>query len=92
MSVEKLNRMANQIAGFFRSYPESQAINGIHDHLTAFWTPGMRQTLVACAKQEPARLDPLVMKALLAFQAGKSPIEKEIAGPEVVGELGSDAG
>ncbi|WP_230532596.1 formate dehydrogenase subunit delta [Microvirga roseola] len=27
------------IAAFFRSYPENQAINGLHDHLTAFWTP-----------------------------------------------------
>jgi formate dehydrogenase subunit delta len=92
MSAEKLIRMANQIASFFRSYPEDQATRGIHDHLTAFWTPGMRQTLIALALQETTHLDPLVIKALVAFQTGKSPIEKEVAGPEIVGELGSDAG
>lgn len=92
MSVEKLVRMANQIAVFYRSYPEDQAIKGIHDHLAAFWTPGMRQALVAHTLQETAPLDPLVIKALLAFQAGKSPIEKEVAGPEIVGGPGSDAG
>jgi len=29
MSIEKLIRMANQIASFFRSYPEDQALKGI---------------------------------------------------------------
>lgn len=92
MSTEKLVRMANQIATFFRSYPEDQAIHGIHDHLVAFWTPSMRMSLLAhvdCGNQE---LNPLVMKALQPIPGGKSPIEKEIGGPEQVGELGSDAG
>jgi formate dehydrogenase subunit delta len=92
MTTEKLIRMANQIASFFRPYPEDQAVKGIHDHLTAFWTPGMRAELMADIGQGDDRLDPLVTKALLQFQKGKSPIEKEIAGPEKVGELGSDAG
>jgi formate dehydrogenase subunit delta len=93
MSTEKLTRMANQIADFFRSYPDDQAIKGIHDHLVAFWTPSMRATLLAYANQGGDRgLDPLVTKALLSFKTGKSPIDKEIAGPEKVGELGSDAG
>ncbi len=92
MSTEKLARMANQIASFFRSYPEDQAVRGIHDHLVAFWTPGMRAALLAHVNRGGLELDPLVTKALLTFAGGKSPIEKEVAGPEQVGELGSDAG
>jgi formate dehydrogenase subunit delta len=92
MSAEKLIRMANQIAGFFRSYPEDQALKGIHDHLVAFWTPGMRRALLSRASQGDGKLDPLVVKAMIAPQTAKNPIEKEVAGPESVGELGSDAG
>jgi formate dehydrogenase subunit delta len=92
MSTEKLVRMANQIASFFRSYPEDEAIHGIHDHLVAFWTPNMRAALLAHVNHGDQELDSLVTKALLSFSGGKSPIEKEIAGPEQVGELGSDAG
>jgi formate dehydrogenase subunit delta len=92
MSIEKLIRMANQIAGYFRSYPEEQAVKGIHDHLFAFWTPGMRRTLLSYASQDDGKLDPLVVEAMLNPQNAKNPIEKEIAGPETVGELGSDAG
>lgn len=92
MSTEKLIRMANQIAAFFRPYPEDQAVKGIHDHLMAFWTPSMRRTLCAYTDGERDKLDPLVAKALLQFPTERSPIEKEVAGPETVGELGSDAG
>lgn len=92
MSTEKLIRMANQIASFFRSYPEDQAAKGIHDHLVAFWTPCMRRTLVVYANEHGRNLDPLVVAAMLDHQTGKSPIEKETSGPGMVGELGSDAG
>ena len=92
MSIEKLTRMANQIAGFFRSYPDDKALAGIRDHLAAFWTPGMRRTLLEYAGQNGQELDPIVVRAMLDFQMGKSPIEKETAGPEIVGQLGSDAG
>jgi formate dehydrogenase subunit delta len=92
VNTEKLIRMANQIAGFFRSYPEDNALAGIHDHLVAFWTPGMRDAIQAHALQDGTGLDPLVLKALRTDQTGASPIEKEIAGPEELGQLGSDAG
>ncbi len=92
MTTEKLIRMANQIADFFRLYPEGQAVKGIHDHLVAFWTPRMRAALLACSGPDCDKLDPLVTKALLGLRTGRSPIEKGIAGPEKVGELGSDAG
>jgi formate dehydrogenase subunit delta len=92
MSTEKLIRMANQIASFFRSYPEDQALKGIHDHLVAFWTPSMRRALLSYVGQDGGRLDPLVLKAMVDAPSGKNPIEKEVAGPEMIGELGSDAG
>jgi formate dehydrogenase subunit delta len=92
MSIEKLTRMANQIAGFFRSYPKDKALAGIRDHLVAFWTPGMRDAILAHANQGGEGLDPLVIQALRRDQSGESPIEKETAGPEKVGQLGSDAG
>jgi formate dehydrogenase subunit delta len=92
MNTEKLIRMANQIAGFFRSYPEDKALAGIRDHLVAFWTPGMRNAIEAYARQGGDGLDPLVAKALRAEQPAESPIRKEVAGPEEVGHLGSDAG
>jgi formate dehydrogenase subunit delta len=92
MNTEKLTRMANQIAGFFRSYPEDKALAGIRDHLIAYWTPGMRNAIEAHARQGGTGLDPLVIEALRADQTGESPIEKEVAGPDKVGQLGSDAG
>ena len=92
MSIEKLTRMANQIAGFFRSYPDDKALAGIRDHLVAFWTPAMREAILAHVREGGAGLDPLVVQALRKAQSGESPIEKETAGPEKVGQLGSDAG
>jgi formate dehydrogenase subunit delta len=90
---EKVGRMANQIAGFFRSYPEDQAIAGIHDHIVSFWSPSMRRDLIVRADTSTDGLDPLVVGALHAIQTGKSPASKEAAGPSEVGELGaSDAG
>ncbi len=92
MNTEKLARMANQIAEFFRSYPEDKALAGIRDHLVAFWTPNMRDAILTLARQGGAGLDPLVAKALSTARTGESPIEKEVSGPDEVGQLGSDAG
>ncbi len=44
---DKLLRMANQIASFFRSYPDDEAVAGIHKHIEAFWTPKMVHKLEA---------------------------------------------
>lgn len=96
MNIDKLIRMANQIAAFFRAYPETEAIAGIRDHIMSFWTPRMRETLLARMEEDEAGLDslldPLAGKALQTFRRTRSPIEKEIAGPKEVGQLGSDAG
>jgi len=90
MNHDKLVRMANQIADFFKSYPDAQAQAGIRDHIVAYWTPGMRRQILTVL-DEPG-LNPLVERALRTVFTATSPIEKEIAGPDELGALGSDAG
>ena len=93
MTDSKLVRMANDIANFFQAYPADQAATGIHDHVTAFWTPKMRVTLRDLAHTETSGLHPLVVAAMLEPTPAHSPVEKEAAGPAAVGEIGaSDAG
>ena len=78
----KLARMANEIAGFFRSYPEDEAIAGIHDHIVAFWAPRMRADLDAVIDDETMKLDPFVVAAFRRMARGESPAHRETAGPE----------
>ena len=89
---DKLARMANQIAGFFRTYPEEEAIAGIHDHIVSFWAPRMRADLEAVIDDEAMKLDPWVVAAFRRMSRGASPARRAAAGPETVGQLGSDAG
>lgn len=90
--VEKHVRMANQIAAFFRSYPEDEAAAGIRDHIVSFWTPNMRKIVLDHQDAGGEGLDPLVVTALGTVPRGRSPIRRETAGPETVGEMASDAG
>ena len=91
--AEKLGRMANQIATFFRSYPDDEAVAGIHEHIVAFWSPTMRRDLTARAGRDTAGLDPLVVRALHAMTNAASPARREVAGPAEAGQIGaSDAG
>jgi formate dehydrogenase subunit delta len=76
--AEKLVRMANQIAAFFRSYPEDEAVAGIHKHIVAFWTPRMR--------------DPLALTALEVTPKARSPIPDAVTDPHEQGLGASDAG
>ena len=41
-ATEELVRMTNQIADFFRAYPEEEAEHGIELHIRDFWEPLMR--------------------------------------------------
>ncbi|MDO9710554.1 formate dehydrogenase subunit delta [Paracraurococcus lichenis] len=90
--AETLVRMANQIAAFFHPYPEAEAVAGTREHLVAFWTPRMRDDLLALWRAGAAGLDPVVVSALRGMPGGDSPIEKAVAGPETAGALTSDAG
>ncbi|WP_342151224.1 formate dehydrogenase subunit delta [Methylorubrum sp. SB2] len=89
---DKLVRMANQIALFFRSYPEREAVAGVHDHIVAFWTPKMRRDLEGYADEAGDRLDPLVQKALDGKPATESPVRPATRDPQLAGQGASDAG
>ncbi|MFZ5834540.1 MAG: formate dehydrogenase subunit delta [Pseudomonadota bacterium] len=45
MNIEHLVHMANQIADFFKAYPEAEAIAGVENHISQFWDPRMRAQL-----------------------------------------------
>ena len=90
MDVGRLTHMANQIATFFRSYPEDEACAGIRDHIQSFWTSKMRQSLFG--EGPSLGLDPLVVKAFAMSSRAESPVKKETASSDAVGQLASDAG
>jgi formate dehydrogenase subunit delta len=88
--VDKLVSMGNQIARFFRVYPQAEAAAGIRAHIQAFWTPRMVAAILAEA--DHAGLDPLVALALRTWPPAASPVSKEMAGPAQTGLMTSDAG
>ncbi|NUB16323.1 hypothetical protein GAY28_29660 [Azospirillum brasilense] len=42
-TTRELVRMANQIASYFQSYPQDEAVTETAGHIRAFWEPRMRQ-------------------------------------------------
>ena len=60
----KLARMAGQIADFFKSYPDEQAIPAIADHINQFWSRRMREDFLAAFTADSQELHPLVRRAL----------------------------
>ena len=89
---DKLVRMANQIAAFFRSYPEEEAVAGINKHLHSFWSPKMLRSLIAYAPEAGGRLDSLVIQALEDEPSAESPVRPATRDPQLAGEGASDAG
>ncbi len=64
MKTDKLVAMANQIAGFFRSYPEDEAAVSVKKHVTMFWTAHMVGALAERVADNPVGVDPLVVQAM----------------------------
>ena len=64
MSHDKLIRMANQIAGFFKTQPGRDQAERVAAHLKDFWGPEMRAALKDQAKAHDDELDDLVRRAL----------------------------
>ena len=64
MSPEKMARMANQIATFFKSQPNEDAPARVAAHINDFWEPRMRRQLRAYAETDGAGLDDIVLKAI----------------------------
>ncbi|MGW9231541.1 formate dehydrogenase subunit delta [Pseudorhizobium sp. NPDC055634] len=62
-SHDKLIRMANQIATFFLSQPESVRAEGVATHINKFWEPRMRRHLFEHLDAGGDGLLPLVIEA-----------------------------
>ncbi len=67
--AEKIVRMANQIATFFRSSGESHAVAGTQKHIAQFWDPRMRAQLQAHLAAGGSGLDPVALAAARALSA-----------------------
>lgn len=62
-TLEKLIRMANQIATFFESQPEAVRAEGVATHINKFWEPRMRRHLFEHIDRGGEGLKPLVIEA-----------------------------
>jgi len=82
MNVEKLARMANQIAANLRYGPnEAQAAAGVADHLLRFWTPAMRAELAESHARGTIELTEVAALALAAaMQPGAAPQKNDTGG------------
>jgi formate dehydrogenase subunit delta len=63
MSPDKLVRMANQIATFFKTQPGNDAAERVAAHLRDFWDPRMRRQLQDHVAAGGAGLDEAVIRA-----------------------------
>lgn len=62
-TLDKIVRMANQIATFFKSKPRTEGIDGIAEHINKFWDPRMRTQLFELLDKGDSRLDEMVVVA-----------------------------
>ena len=70
MTTQRLVHMANQVASFFASYPEPEAIDGTANHLKSFWDPRMRREIQAHLKdQAGAGLSHIALEAVKRIAA-----------------------
>jgi formate dehydrogenase subunit delta len=60
----RLVKMANQMASYFKVFPEAQAITGLAEHINKFWDPRMRREILALAAAGAIGFEPLVTKAI----------------------------
>jgi formate dehydrogenase subunit delta len=72
MQTHDMVRMANQIADFFKSYTEREAIDGIADHINKFWDPRIRKDFFALVDSGGAGLSDLVLKAAVDIKRPKT--------------------
>ena len=80
---DKLVRMANQIATFFRSKPREQGIAGVAEHINKFWEPRMRRQLFELIDAGHPGLDEYVREA--APKIRRPPPEEKPAGAAAAG-------
>ena len=63
MSVEKITRMANQIATFMESKPHAEGVTLLASHINDFWEPRMRRQLFELLDAGGQDFRPLVLEA-----------------------------
>jgi len=80
VTTQRLVQMANQVASFFASYPEAEAIDGTANHLKAYWDPRMRREMAAhLTDRAGAGLSHIAMEAvkrMVARDAAKEAAKK----------------
>jgi formate dehydrogenase subunit delta len=72
MQNEDMVRMANQMADFFKSYGEEEAVAGIAEHINKFWEPRMRRDFFVLVDSGGAGLSDLVKKASTTIKRPKA--------------------
>jgi formate dehydrogenase subunit delta len=72
METRDTVRMANQIADYFKSYPEQEALDGIAEHINKFWEPRMRKNFFAQIDSGGAGLSDLVKKSAAKIKRPKA--------------------
>jgi formate dehydrogenase subunit delta len=72
MQNEDMVRMANQMADFFQSYGEEEAVAGIAEHINKFWEPRMRRDFFVLVDSGGAGLSDLVKKASTTIKRPKA--------------------
>lgn len=68
MSPDKMIYMANQIATFFDSKPHAEGVQGVSDHINAFWEPRMRKQLFVLLDGGGSGFKSLVIEASAAIR------------------------
>jgi formate dehydrogenase subunit delta len=71
MQTRDMVRMANQIAEFFKSYSEKEALEGIADHFNKFWETRMRKDFFAHLDKGGEGFDALIIKSAPAIKRPK---------------------
>lgn len=73
MKVDKLVRMANQIAANFEfGGNKAKAADGVADHLTRFWAPSMRNAIIEHYRQGGGDLSETAALAIAKLAAAQS--------------------
>jgi formate dehydrogenase subunit delta len=73
MDIDKLVRMANQIAANFDyGADKTKVAAGVADHLTRFWTPSMRAAVIEAHKKKTIALSPVAARAVEMLKPPKA--------------------
>lgn len=69
---DRLVYMAHQIARNLATMEDESAVATLYEHLTSFWDPRMKAQIIAIAKEQPAKLSPIVAAAVTLMARHRS--------------------